>query len=108
MTDSITKILKDTRELLTDPSHRVRFTLAVDASGDDVDPRGPSAVAWCLLGALQRVSPTHPQFLVAVRHIQSCLSPGALIQIHAYSDHRSHEDILALLDRSILAARGAS
>lgn len=49
------EILVATRELLTDPSHWTKGESARDVRGKEVPPNYPSAVCWCMTGALNKV-----------------------------------------------------
>lgn len=56
MDERIVNALRAARDLIADPQHWCRGTLARDAWGEDVGPCSPRARRWCASGALIMVS----------------------------------------------------
>lgn len=73
--------------------------LARDASGDWVHARGPEAVQWCALGALQAVTNSLLQEEIPAWKLLTSLTPGHSISL--YNNTHSKEEVLSLFDKAI-------
>jgi hypothetical protein len=98
-------VLKDVRELLSDPNHWTKGAYARDARDNFREPRAPDAVKFCLLGALARfdASEYEPALSRLAVGVQRRGQNATLAQ---FNDASSHEDVLALLDEAIARMKG--
>lgn len=98
-------ILTEMRELLTDPGHWIKGTLARDASGRLAYSRCRTACQWCLDGALIRAAAGTMRDVVAriVRLLANAVTAhtGGRHSHHiAFNDDptTTHADVLRVLD----------
>lgn len=49
-------LLTELHELFSDPSKWISWPLAINAAGEEVNPRSPDAVAWSLMGASTKLA----------------------------------------------------
>lgn len=115
---SVTKIIRNVRELLQDPQRWTKETLARDEQGETRLPESPKATCWCLLGALDsQVSYTSDRHMdieqALVKNIKK-LFPRRTSQtafhlpITEFNDHPDtmHEDVLKVLDETLANLTG--
>jgi len=90
--------LQAARDLITDPKHWTQKSSARNNDGIPVDPSDPSAVSFCVYGAMDHVMRDG----IGVRY---CAAIQALIKVYDmpvyYNDTHSHAEVLDLLDRVI-------
>lgn len=104
----VLRTLVEARALLSKPGAWCQVTLARDASGNQVDPDAPSAVSWCMFGAMERVAPTGSAYLDAGGAICARLGMRARDAAVLFNDAKDTTvaDVLALLDTEIAALSG--
>lgn len=84
--------------------------LAENATGDPVDPLSPSAVRWCIVGALTRVEGEEITFrkdtpgLRAIQALESLLEDEILSNWND-EDDRTQEDVLSVLNLALERVR---
>lgn len=98
MSSSTIEILRAARALIERPECWTRFANARNRAGDKVSAADPTAVCWCALGALERVTPTGEPTINAERAL-NVAGPGFL----SFNDavDRTHAEILEWFDRAI-------
>lgn len=82
-------------DLLSDSSKWCQHAAALDASGAATDPSYPSAVQWCLVGAVEKIY-SHERYAILTRLSDYLLAYTRLSsQIIAWndSDKRTFEDV---------------
>lgn len=77
---------------------------ARDANGYDVDPNDPSAVCWCLYGALNAVGAMTPEVLCP---LQKATNERLLANWNDASE-RTQAEVLAAFDKAIELAEAQS
>lgn len=105
-------ILKEARALIEDPSHWTQGELARDADGCLTEVLSPSAVCWCSIGALEKVSTKRTA--AAERRASDVLYEAGkyLFPLHPegfhttqriarVNDNQSHAEVLAVFDDAI-------
>ena len=108
MTDRTTKVLEDVRALLSDRGAWVQGDFAVSKDGTPTPLSCSSACAWCLIGALHKVtqpfnceddSNAYHAIHLAIREETG----SGISDIVDFNDHPSttHADVLRVLDRAI-------
>lgn len=113
------QVLKDARELLSEPHRWTQHAMAKDADGtilgalpgywsDSVDSvKHPDAVCFCADGALMRVAPDEPSYLAARSQlIEAVERLGYGSNTHVfYNDFtgRTHDQVLNLFDEALNA-----
>lgn len=115
------EILKKARELLTDPNKWAKESRALNADGGLVWPTNPAAVCWCAEGAIIKFSEAKEDFIgedsqsegiVALElmeeQIPEDFMEGKFATLPEYNDadDRTHDEILALFDKTINANGG--
>ena len=105
MTKSTLQILKEARELISDPERWTQGEDARDEDGLPVHPDDSDATCWCTLGALHRVATGNDKTTVFME-IQKAvdLLPGIRSQGYyaaKFNDAHSHDEVLALFDHAI-------
>lgn len=105
--DALT-VLRDARELISDPKRWTKGYEARDRRGDTVWAGDKDAVCWCALGAVARATgrasisgiwseaATHALDLIAFK--TRSVGPAAL------NDRYGHEAVLAMFDAAIASA----
>ena len=112
------KLLVNARNRIAKRENWGQGTLARDARGNPVPPLSPTAVQWCMLGALGAeagygdacgddraygsgyVAPEYREALAALREA----SPTG--GVFTYNDAVGHEDVLDLFDTAIANMKG--
>ena len=107
---TVTEILIEARELISDPERWTQGVYARDAQGIFTDWDSPEAVSWCVTGAIAKV----------VRSVQeskgdyNALVMSALDKLRcaighdgvtAFNDAHNHAEVLAAFDKAIEASR---
>ena len=110
-TASHIEALHEARNLIKDEKCWAREYLALDEHGCMVPPSSGEAVSWCVLGAItcacskfDEVDPEELSEMVR-REIPYGDTRTSLGEFNDYTD-TSHEDVLSLLDRTILSIEG--
>ena len=95
--------LKKMRALLA--NGWTQYVVARDNNGDPVEPNSPDATYFCLIGASNRVAPSHEIGRRALRRMVVAIleQTGSLINLSKWNDDpkRTHAEVLALVDRAI-------
>lgn len=97
--------LKAVRELLAVPERWTQNTHARGVKGAPVSPVGGMAVCWCIDGAALRVAGN--QHSLRYREMDEAIGSACETVCYAFWNdrpHRTHADVLALLDKAIAAA----
>jgi hypothetical protein len=102
--------LRKARELISDPARWTQGFFAHSKTGRRVDPRGRSAVCWCVLGACDRVAGRSRNANADAQIALHKARPRGYRNVAHYRDRpkRKHADVLALFDRAIAAAERES
>lgn len=113
------KILVETRRILTPYSNWTQRHLALDGKGESVPPTDPSAVCWCLEGAINlavwRVSEDGKGFASTLAYLDKLIddkwpgktqmdrwkSPWDGLTDWNDAEERHHSEVLQLLDEGI-------
>ena len=99
--NQIVEVLKAARNLLSNPDHWIKGTLAKNSEGIAVTPLADDAVCWCLEGAIERVA---PKFNVAPQaiyeEIRKTLRYGLIFSFNDKS-YTTHEDVMKVLSDTI-------
>lgn len=108
---NVKQILKAARDLLTDPQHWTKGTLARNVFNEPVSVQSPRARCWCLHGAILKVSAATSaewsQTVAANRalypFVPSKYGDGPDNVVLYFNDDKTtkHSDVLALLDVAI-------
>ena len=108
------EVLRAARRLLADPARWCRGALATDAEGQTVEPCSLVARRWCAAGAVERAG-----FLMLItdRLPEAVLDQAMVLLLDTvnqlgfeeggvgdFNDSHGHREVLALLDKAILAA----
>lgn len=108
MTTTI-EILVAARALLADPARWTKGESARDLRGKEVPPNYPSAVCWCMTGALNKVvrSPCMWFKSEAVLSAAELLETTVASEITSFNDNpaTTHADVLRALDAAIERAQ---
>lgn len=93
------RILKAARELLSDPERWTRGAQARDRCGRPIDPRGPTAVCFCALGAIWKCGGSMAETSALFDQVITGES------IADWNDWplTTHADVLAAFDRAIVS-----
>lgn len=93
------EVLIKVRELLSDPSRWTQRCSARDCNGNPAHESGEEPVAFCLFGAMTRVTGG----LDVYKDLSEILYDRWCISIPAWNDApgRTHAEVLALLDKAI-------
>lgn len=86
-------------ELLSDESRWTKTKMARDAAMLVVPYDDPSAVCWCLVGALRKTSTNGTNFFGAWQKLEDMCG-----HIADFNDSHTHAEVIALLDRAIAEA----
>lgn len=99
------EILRGARELLSVRKRWTKGVYARDAFCVRVNSGNPSAVSWCLRGAINKVSGKHDRDQTAASSLLEGLLPDGL-SIADWQDRpeRTHAEVLDVLDRAIALA----
>ena len=103
--NTVTELLIEARDLISEPGRWTQGVYACDALGYAIDWGSPEAVCWCATGAICK----------AAESIQEHGKRRALIEratvelriaighngVTAFNDHRTHAEVLAAFDRAI-------
>ena len=96
-------ILQHAKRLIALPDRWLKFTLAADKDGHEIDDENPKAVAFCALGAICRAS-----YLLEDRNKKAYYDAfwklgkamGGNIVDYNNAPQRTHRQILAAFDRA--------
>lgn len=98
------QILKEALELLVDPDRWTKYTRARASDGTPVRPEDPTAVCWCVEGAVAVLSNEYgvlpPQLMKALDRAVWSLS-GEYLSAGVYNDKVTHPLVLLLLQEAI-------
>ena len=103
------EILRATRARIANPDNWTKDGLARNEAGEPVHPEASDACQWCLLGAERSITDSIPDRIEANDYIYRALreNVGAdlrFMMLSEFNDTRSHEEVLAVLDRAIVLA----
>lgn len=88
------------RALLQD--HWTKGAMGRNAEGVSVASKDPTAVCWCLLGGMVKITGggiSDPKRFLALRSALNKASGG--VGLGSFNDTATHEQVLALIDRAI-------
>jgi hypothetical protein len=91
--------LRAVRAIVADPAHWTQGAYAKDSIGLQVTPQSNQAVCFCLAGALHKAKANY----MAGRFVENLTGIGDIIDWND-APGRTHDQVLDLLDRAILAA----
>lgn len=102
-----TLILKRVRALLSDPFRWTKGEMARTMFGAPIDPQGPNATCWCIMGAIHRETRDDPFLAGSVYQILRTQLQGQAVS--EFNDGRttSHGDIMLLIDKAIKSSENA-
>lgn len=113
----VSDILAEARDKIADPKRWTRGAMARDAQIRGTYHSAPDACRWCAEGAIRSVFVAHGSLISSHRpwidlwtRAFAALKgqiPGEYDEIADFNDHArtKHEDVLALFDRAIEAAK---
>jgi len=109
MSKSALTVLREARELISDPKRWTRAELARDATQHGVRANSVGATCWCALGAVLKVTDTKlayqvwdfPATKVLMRAAKSEFGP---YDIPAVNDLLGHEATIRMFDAAIASA----
>lgn len=117
MADSLS-VLKQARELLSDPKHWIKGTFARDDLGMECSPTAESAKCWCLFGAIRKASDDDRVLDPNLSHVGALsiktldILASELGNVHPPTwqdtEDRTHSEVLDLLDRVITKLENAN
>lgn len=99
-------ILKNMRMLLNDPMQWTQGAYARDAAGITQWPLHPSAVCWCLNGALVKIAEFNIETLKVRDYLHSQATNSGYTCYIELNDSSTHSEILSFLDRALAEAKG--
>ena len=102
-------IIERAKELIQDERHWCRGSLAIDASGEPIDPTSREPVRRCALGALVAAAYqlTNNKALCydwAINALRPLCGSNTIVMTN---DHRGHAAVLALFDEAMAALLGS-
>jgi hypothetical protein len=89
-------------DLLRDPTHWTQRAYAKDADGNCVTSDDPSAVCWCIYGAINKCYPNDEDHKMVLRHKLReilCKEYGNPT-IAEFNDTGTHANVVALLEQA--------
>lgn len=105
------EIVEGARLLLTDPTKWTKGYSARTHKNAYVGSLHPAAICFCTLGALEKTcgKTDGPELFQAINMIRENLPEWSGNYVSDFNDalDTNHEDVLALLDRTLEANRGA-
>ena len=119
MTDAVTTetILRQARELISDPARWTQNAAARSAHGHPVPVVSPHAIKWCAIGAIARTidelkqswaAPNVGAAWLTMKAVtnpdQSRLNNCSNAEIATFNDAASHEDVMLVFKHAIEAA----
>jgi len=102
------QVLREARELISDPERWAQGAWAKNAPGHSVQTRAPEAVSWCAAGAIYRCA-GNSDLSIDTREllydvIGSNISPDSGHVIAEFNDTHTHAEVLEMFDRAIALA----
>lgn len=96
---TVVDVLRQARELLAEPGRWTQGSLARDADGHSSPLRGPAAVCWCSIGAVERITKTPG---TAYKYLKAAMGCG----IAAWNDapERTQSEVVAAFDAAVALA----
>ena len=102
MNDTALEILATARELIAEPEHWQQGMYASNRDGFGTSASSPSAIKFCIMGALSRAAFSLDSEIEAVREAENILRGFLGVRsLVTYNDHHSHAEVLAALDGAI-------
>ena len=92
--------LKAVRSLISEPNHWCKGNSAIDENGDPVSATSDRAVAWCLVGAIERVGNGQLPRVLVMSVLLNTTGYGPC-EIFNDADDTTHDDVLRLIDKAI-------
>jgi hypothetical protein len=95
-------LLTQLHQLFLDHTKWIDWPQAIDATGQEVDPHSPNAVAWCLMGASAKIAVQH--FGSPLGDFVDCATREFLVEV--YDDRLigkllSYDDELAIISLAL-------
>ena len=78
---------------------------AIDKNGEDVDPCGDKAVAWCALGAIDSIIPNEFSIINDCEKTLLSMIKGNSISHWNDAKKRTKEEVVALFEKAIAKAK---
>jgi hypothetical protein len=104
----VLQVLRQARELISDPKHWTQKACARDVNGEHIDIFSPDAVCFCVGGAIERVSKTgcREAYLLLDQVAEKLTDEKSAYPYLDVNDKLGHEATLVMLDGAIeLAAK---
>lgn len=99
------QILVQLRDLLADPKRWTKHQMARTETNYPVSPLSEEAAKWCLLGGLCKITNDNRGFSSAYIGARLALRSAAESTVAAFNDYAIHEDVMAAIDRAIVACQ---
>ena len=96
--------LKAARELIATEDTWMQGDVAINSDGEACSALDDVAVAWCALGALQRVSLNRKQFTTGIEALERTLGtlhPDGRPPVAAFNDDHTHAEVIELFYKAI-------
>lgn len=94
MSKSTVQILKDARELLSDPTHWTKFAFARDSAGFKTKIYDSDAVCWCVMGAIMKESGDYNNTNKALSLLEEVISDNVAIGVGNDNEDTTHSDVM--------------
>lgn len=103
---TVVEVLTCARELIADPKHWTKDTLARNSAGLVVDVNSPDACQYCSMGAIIKCAPSTDMRGVDYTAMDA-LSRVVVVPVPAFNDRdaTTHDDVLAAFDKAIAAEK---
>ena len=99
------EVLVKARELIASPERWTKGSYAVDAGGYGVDPTDLEACAWCLDGALYRVTTGADASFRSHEYLAARDAVAAVPEVDGvpidFNERHTHAQVLAAFDKAI-------
>ncbi len=95
-------VVQALQQLLADPRCWTQGAFARDSMGLSVGPCYPDACCWCLSGGINKVDLNHDHRKLIAKLLLAALPYVSALTAYNDAPHRTHADILALLDGLIV------
>jgi hypothetical protein len=104
MTETV-EILRQARELISDPAHWTQGEYARDADGNFAAVYDPAAVCFCSLGAIAKVmnisDPDAVSLFEPAEILDDICFAKCGVKAYGFNDSHTHAEVLSLFDAAI-------
>ncbi len=105
MSKSALTVLREARELISDPKRWTQGAISRDASGGEIAPSSERAVCWCSLGAIERIAEAGSYFATSAYYLLYLQAEKANgLSVSSTNDELGHEAVLRMFDAAIASA----